>query len=549
MRVLESWCFATRFFRAWAWVGAVAVVGGGSMSWADEAPSKDRADLGRELFLREWTPGDARSHGGDGLGPVFNDSSCVACHNAGGAGGAGPASKNVDIISAFSNTQNFPPARREGGGFLAKAAEAVLGIEPPKMAAPRPPRKPDTTELIKSHAGFRSARSVVLHRFGTEDGYEEWRANMLGIGQFMNNFAVMNLTGEQRAAGELQRVRTLNQFKGQNFQGQAGEFSLLHSQRNPTALFGAGLIDSIPESVLVATAREQEKADPSTAGRVAMQKDGKIGRFGWKAQTPSLSSFVRTACAVELGLEVPGHSQGGLPQKPDYKAKGADMDDAECDALTTYVKTLARPVEISAHDADVQAGKALFARVGCTSCHMAKLGEVDGIYSDLLVHDLGPDLGDTGQYGVFTPNSSDPDFEDDAKPTTPIAGEVAISTGPAAFAPLTPPVEATATTVRIETVAVSGGPVPAMAANTTPKAVGPAGRQEWRTPPLWGLRDSGPYLHDGRADTIDQAIAFHGGQGTKSAGAFFALSPKEKKQMTAFLKTLVAPMDGTTASK
>jgi CxxC motif-containing protein (DUF1111 family) len=58
---------------------------------------------GRELFLREWIPGDARSHGGDGLGPVFNDTSCVACHNQGGVGGSGPAAKNAQIVTAFAN--------------------------------------------------------------------------------------------------------------------------------------------------------------------------------------------------------------------------------------------------------------------------------------------------------------------------------------------------------------------------------------------------------------------------------------------------------------
>ncbi len=47
--------------------------------------------------------GDSRSHGGDGLGPVYNDSSCVACHNLGGSGGGGAASKNVDIITASPN--------------------------------------------------------------------------------------------------------------------------------------------------------------------------------------------------------------------------------------------------------------------------------------------------------------------------------------------------------------------------------------------------------------------------------------------------------------
>ena len=68
-------------------------------------PRKSRRKLtpldGRELFVREWLPNDSRAHGGDGLGPVFNDSSCVACHNQGGIGGGGAASKNVDIITAF----------------------------------------------------------------------------------------------------------------------------------------------------------------------------------------------------------------------------------------------------------------------------------------------------------------------------------------------------------------------------------------------------------------------------------------------------------------
>src|SRR5271157_3757488 len=66
-------------------------------------PSRQTVAQGRVLFEREWQPGDSRSHGGDGLGPVYNDSSCVACHNLGGSGGGGSASKNVDIITATPN--------------------------------------------------------------------------------------------------------------------------------------------------------------------------------------------------------------------------------------------------------------------------------------------------------------------------------------------------------------------------------------------------------------------------------------------------------------
>jgi CxxC motif-containing protein (DUF1111 family) len=68
-----------------------------------------------------------------------------------------------------------------------------------------------------------------------------------------------------------------------------------------------------------------------------------------------------------------------------------------------------------------------------------------------------------------------------------------------------------------------------------------ATRQEWRTPPLWGLRDSGPYLHDGRAATIVQAIALHGGEGAAAAHKFVKLTSPERLQLTLFLRSLVAP--------
>src|SRR5438309_618697 len=66
-------------------------------------PKPDSVAIGYEIFNREWLPADSRSHGGDGLGPVFNDTSCVACHNSGGSGGGGPVSKNIDILAASRN--------------------------------------------------------------------------------------------------------------------------------------------------------------------------------------------------------------------------------------------------------------------------------------------------------------------------------------------------------------------------------------------------------------------------------------------------------------
>ena len=82
---------------------------------------------------------------------------------------------------------------------------------------------------------------------------------------------------------------------------------------------------------------------------------------------------------------------------------------------------------------------------------------------------------------------------------------------------------------------------PPMAAAVKRPTSGPASRFEWRTAPLWGFRDSGPYLHDGRADTLDQAVALHGGEAATIARSSSGLSPRERGQVEAFLKSLTAP--------
>ena len=64
---------------------------------------------------------------------------------------------------------------------------------------------------------------------------------------------------------------------------------------------------------------------------------------------------------------------------------------------------------------------------------------------------------------------------------------------------------------------------------------------EWRTPPLWGFHDSGPYLHDGRAASLDKAVQLHEGQGAESNQRYHDLRPDERGKIQAFLESLVAP--------
>jgi hypothetical protein len=368
------------------------------------------------------------------------------------------------------------------------------------------------------------------------------------------------------------------------FQNTVGAFELVRSQRNPTALFGTGLIDAIPERAIEDAAKVKHANFPEIAGRVSRLKDNRIGRFGWKAQTASLGDFVFTACAVELGLEVPDHHQGGNPQKPDARAKGLDLTAEECNALTDYIRSIPRPMEnrpvtaTSTESKEIAAGRALFASIGCATCHSPGLGKVDGIYSDLLLHDLGQQLGDVGQYSVFDPSSSEGEVVDDEAPVADPAScappssliPIAASTIPAPpliieeppaieaeqVGKTDPPQQATAVSVpsgRAEFIAparplfIQGGAVfvtPGQQPSAPIKrpTSGPASRFEWRTAPLWGFRDSGPYLHDGRADTMEQAVALHGGEAAKITQKFFALGARERRQVESFLKSLTAPV-------
>lgn len=409
---------------------------------------------GKELFTREWLPRDPRAHGGDGLGPVFNDSSCVGCHNQGGVGGGGPKAKNVNIVTPF------------GGG-------TPNGV-PPHALGP----------------------SFVLHHSGTDEEFVAWRSGVVA-GQFAQAQFVQTGAGD----ASLQAV-------AMNFLNGGGNRL---TQRQTTALFGAGLIDAIPQRVLEEAAARKLADYPEVTGRVSPLEKGGVGRFGWKAQIAGLEEFVLTACAVELGLQVPGKEQPPLPYKKDYRAPGLDMNRADCDALVKFIRDLPAPTQRRPdHPAAakyIAEGQELFAAVGCAACHTPKLGDVDGIYSDLLLHDLGPQLSDaSSSYGVLRPTPS----------------------------PAPPPATSRKEVVQ-SAVETSGGSRSAAA------PVSAASAAEWRTPPLWGVRDSAPYLHDGRADTLEAAIALHGGEGDRSRTRFAALKLEERQKVLAFLKTLAAP--------
>lgn len=399
--------------------------------FSPEPPDARMAQAGEELFEHEWKPKDPLSPEGDGLGPVFNANSCVACHRQGGIGGGGPQENNV--LTYF-----------------------ILGK----------PSKQGVVHSAATKRKFRETLRLVDARLPVE----------------IPRPSVEELPPEQSAMPDC--VVTTFRFP-------PGVFV---SERNTPALFGAGLIDAIPERAILAVSREQRlssglgdaDSDKLPVGRISRLPDGRIGRFGWKGQTASLDDFVRAACANELGLGNPSKSQPAPLGKKDYQPPGLDLSDEQCNQITAFVTSLPRPIESlpnSVRTDRVEAGRKLFHDVGCATCHTPDLGGVEGLYSDLLLHRMGSDLQGGGSYDV--PPTPLPEFDPDEAPDP----------------------------------------------------------SEWRTPPLWGVADSAPYLHDGRAATLEQAIALHGGQGSRSAGRFHRLSRSQKQELIAFLKTLRAPAD------
>jgi CxxC motif-containing protein (DUF1111 family) len=392
------------------------------------------AELGRELFEHEWAPGDPLASCGDGLGPVFNATSCVACHNQAGPGGAGPVEFNVTTFTVRPMREGEQP--REG----------------------------------------------VVHTMATDKELQETLAHVNPSLPPQSQPALKDLLPVPGC-----NVRVINFPSGVHI-----------SQRNTPALFGAKLIDEIPEREIIANERKQRLAaglatpdvEDVPVGRALVLADGRVGRFGWKAQTASLLDFVQAACANELGLGNPGQAQPRPLGKPGYLPPGLDLSDQQCAQLTEFIASLPQPVERLPENSKKREraieGKKLFSSIGCANCHLPDVGDVKGLYSDLLLHRMGQDLEGGGSY-------DDPPLP--AKQFEP-------------------------------------GTAPAPG--------------EWRTPPLWGVASSAPYMHDGRASTLQQAIKLHDGQAQRAKHRFESLDAEDQDRLIAFLETLQAPEVGGT---
>jgi CxxC motif-containing protein (DUF1111 family) len=264
------------------------------------------------------------------------------------------------------------------------------------------------------------------------------------------------------------------------------------SPRVAPAMIGLGLLEAIPEERLHALEDPDDGDSDGISGRVnrvwdVLTETTTLGRFGWKAEQPSVMQQVAGAFLGDIGITSPLFpSESCTPAEADCglaPAGGApEIDEPLLTRVVAYSQLLAVPLRARWNDVEIRRGQRLFHGSGCAACHtpshttgdgpLAELeGQVIWPYTDLLLHDMGPELSDRR-----------PAFE--------------------------------------------------------------AEGVEWRTPPLWGLgrvpevNGHDRLLHDGRARGVAEAILWHGGEGSASREAFRALASEDREALVTFVESL-----------
>jgi CxxC motif-containing protein (DUF1111 family) len=243
------------------------------------------------------------------------------------------------------------------------------------------------------------------------------------------------------------------------------------------SILGLGLLERVHEDEILGREDPEDRDGDGVRGvakRVTVGGAVLVGRFGWRADLPTLNDFARAACGGELGLTVPAEVGFGRTTDGDL-ASDPEMTWSELDALVFFCRELAPPARGGrAQEPEVQRGEQVFRAAGCATCHVPALYGADGpvhAYTDLLLHAVVP----AGTRQLVRGTSPPPEDRE-----------------PALF----------------------------------------------RTPPLWGVGATAPYLHDGRAATLTEAIQAHAGEAEGAHRRFDGLRPEGREALLAFLADL-----------
>lgn len=300
--------------------------------------------VGNSFFNQNWVAAPASTAARDGLGPLFNTRSCSTCHFKDGRGPA-PAEDQPfrTTILRISRPGQMP--------------DPIYGSQIQGSALPG----------VRPEADVRVAYEVITGTFADGETYA------------------------------LRRPR----YRLENPSYGPGSHDLLMSARVAPAVIGLGLL----ERISLGNADPEDKDNDGISGRINIVQNGAIGRFGWKAEQATVASQVAAAFQGDMGLttSVRPDENHTTMQDPHLESGGSpEVSDQILDSVAYYCRSLAVPV---ARKSSLR-GRQLFTELRCAACHTPEhtTGSSSDFpelshqqiqpYTDLLLHDMGDELGD-----------------------------------------------------------------------------------------------------------------------------------------------------------
>lgn len=416
-------------------------------AFAKPAPNLSASEFrkftfGNKVFNTNWTTAPSSVASLDGLGPLFNRNSCSGCHTRDGRGR--PPLNNSETLAKQSILFRL--------SILDKNGKVVP--------------HPVYGDQLNSQ-GINGVKGEGL----VEINYEKVK------GKF--------------ADGEKYELRRpIYQFKNLNY-GELGD-NFMFSPRVAQAVMGLGLLEAVLEETILEYSDENDKNNDGISGRANYvfdkeSKKDKIGRFGWKANQPTLKQQDAGAALGDMGIttSINPHQNCGKGQekcKKQISGGNPELSNYQLEMLNFYLTTLAVPARRDVEKPEIVAGEEIFNKIGCAACHRPQIKtgkhkikvvsyQIIHPYTDLLLHDMGDDLADNR-----------PDIL--------------------------------------------------------------ANGNEWRTPPLWGIglvktvNKHTFFLHDGRARNLEEAVLWHGGEAKKSQENYKKLPREGRNNLIEFLESL-----------
>lgn len=396
---------------------------------------------GNSWFNQSWVAAPSSTETRDGLGPLFHASGCSGCHFQDGRG-APPEEGAVGPLGALLVRISVP-------GVDGPVPDPVYGGQLADLALP------GVDPELAAHIEW----TVVPGRFADGSSYELLQPS---------------LVIDEALYGPL-----------------PGDAML--SLRIAPQVIGLGLLEAIPAARLEALADPDDVDGDGVSGELQPSVDPRTGapaygRFGWKNEATTVEEQSAGAFLGDMGLTSwlqPAESCTSAQVACNEAIDGGqpEVEDHVLERVVLYARSLAVPARRDAGNEQVLLGKAVFAHLGCDTCHVPAHetgafppqpeleGQTIWPYTDLLLHDMGPGLADGRPVGV-------------------------------------------------------------------------ADGQEWRTPPLWGLglvpdvNGHSRYLHDGRARSLEEAILWHGGEAEAAMEAYRAAPVDQRDALLRFLEDL-----------